>query len=81
MNKLLATASILSAVLAGGVVAHAADVAVAPAYPEPPVVYQETGPSDGIRIGYLDCGIAGGVVLIALVFVYKSPAIAVDRLG
>jgi len=61
MNKLLATASILSAVVATGTLAHAADVAVAPAYPQPPVAYQEVGPRDGIRIGYLDCGIDGGL--------------------
>lgn len=63
MRKSLATALFASAAMVGGAftgLTHAADVGVV--VQEPPVAYvQPTGPRDGVRIGYLDCGIGGGL--------------------
>ena len=57
MRKLLVVAS-ATLVLAAGSAASAADMPVARHAPQP---YQQPGPSGGVRIGYLDCAIGGGV--------------------
>lgn len=60
MNRILATTFLAAATFAAGTFAHAADVTVYQE-PQPPVAYVPAGPSDGVRIGYLDCAIGGGV--------------------
>jgi hypothetical protein len=59
MKKIIASAVLGSVALAGSSIAHAADIA--PVYQPAPVVYQDAGPRDGVRVGYLDCGIGSGV--------------------
>ena len=58
MKKTFVSACV--AALAGALAASGAGAADIAIYPEAEV-YQEAGPQGGVRIGYLDCGIAGGV--------------------
>ncbi|PWE54188.1 DUF992 domain-containing protein [Metarhizobium album] len=56
MKKTLALSMLAASLsLAGGTIAYAADMTAAPTYETPP------GERDGVKIGYLDCSIGGGV--------------------
>jgi hypothetical protein len=85
MKKQIATILVSAAALAGASAAHAADVTIVQEAPAP-VVVAPAGPSDGVRIGYLDCGIGGclGYVLgsaksVDCAFVSALGAEPVDR--
>jgi hypothetical protein len=56
MKKIISAAAVLPALLIGTMQANSADVV---SYGEPAVV--RTDDRDGVRIGYLDCRIGGGV--------------------
>lgn len=56
MRKLLAAAATLA--LAAGSAAYAADMPTTYQAPRP---YPQQGPRGGVRIGYLDCSIGGGI--------------------
>ncbi len=58
MNKILATALLATApIFSTAIAAHAAD----PVYEQAPAPYEEADDSNGVKIGYLDCSIGGGV--------------------
>ncbi|WP_099867739.1 DUF992 domain-containing protein [Pararhizobium haloflavum] len=61
MKKLVATVTFLSATLGAAALAQAADMGAPAPAPQAPMVYQETGPRDGVRIGFLDCSVGSGL--------------------
>lgn len=59
MRKLLIVAASGMLAMAGVPMAHAADMPTT--YQEAPRPYHEAGPEGGVKIGYLDCTVGGGV--------------------
>lgn len=57
MKRALAAACVLPSLIVGAQIASAADVVTY----EPPVTYRPADERNGVKIGYLDCRIGGGV--------------------